>query len=37
MTLNYQMIVERFPFPNGGVGDSIPDVKPSPYLTEKLV
>ena len=35
MTLNYNVIVERYPFPNGGVGDSIPAVKFSLYLMEK--
>ena len=35
MTLNYQVIVERYPFPNGVVGGSIPAVKSFLYLTEK--
>ena len=36
MTLNYRVIVERYPFPNGVVGNSIYVVKSSLYLTEKL-
>ena len=32
MTLNYQVIVERYPFPNGVVGGSILVVKSSLYL-----
>jgi hypothetical protein len=35
MTLNYQVIVERYPFPNGVVGGLIPAVKSSLYLTEE--
>ena len=35
MTLNYRVIVERYPFPNGVIGSSIPVVKTSRYLTEK--
>ena len=37
MTLNYWVIVERCPFPNGGDGGSIPALKSSLYLMEKLV
>ena len=33
MTLNYRMIMERYPFPNGVVDGSIPFVKSSLYLT----
>jgi hypothetical protein len=36
MTLNYRVIVEKYPFPNGVVGGSIPAVNSSLYLTEKL-
>ena len=35
MTLNYQVIVERYLFSNGVIGGSIPAVKSSLYLTEK--
>ena len=35
MTLNYQVIVERYSFPNGVVDGSIPIVKSSLYLTEE--
>ena len=35
MALNYQVIVERYPFPNGMVGGSILTVKSSLYLTVK--
>jgi hypothetical protein len=35
MTLNYRVIVERYPFPNGVVGGSIPVVKSSLYLTHQ--
>jgi hypothetical protein len=35
MALNYQVIVERYPFPNAVVGGSIPVVKSSLYLTKK--
>ena len=35
MTLNYQVIVKRYPIMNGVVGGSIPVVKSSPYLKEK--
>ena len=34
MILNYQVEVERYPFPNGVVGGSIPAVKSSLYLTD---
>jgi hypothetical protein len=34
-TLNYQGIVERYPFLNEVVGGSIPAVKSSLYSTEK--
>ena len=39
MTLNYQVVVKRYPFSNGVVGGSISAVKSSLYLTEgkKLV
>ena len=33
MILNYWVIVERYPFPNGVVGGSIPALKSSLYLT----
>ena len=36
MTLNYCMIVAKYPFPNGVVDDSIPTVKSSLCLTEKI-
>ena len=36
MTLNYQVIVERYLFSNRVVGGSIPVVKASLYLTENL-
>jgi hypothetical protein len=32
MTLNYQVIVERYPFPKEVFGGSIPAVKSSLYL-----
>jgi hypothetical protein len=35
MTLNYWVIMERYPFLNGVVGGLIPVVKSSLYLTEK--
>lgn len=35
MTLNYHVILERYPFPNEVVGGSVPVVKSSLYLTEK--
>jgi hypothetical protein len=35
MTLNYQVLVERYPFPNGVVSGSIPVVKSSLYLMRK--
>ena len=35
MTLNYWVIMERYPFPNGVVGGSIRAVKSSLYLTIK--
>ena len=35
MTLDYRVIVKRYPFPNGVVGGSIPTVKSSLYLKEK--
>ena len=35
MTLHYWVIVERYSFPNGVVGDSIPAVKSSLYLMGK--
>lgn len=35
MALNYQVIMERYPFSNGVVGSSSPAVKYSFYLTEK--
>jgi hypothetical protein len=35
MTLNYQVIVERYPFLNGVVGGSLPTMKSSLYLTRK--
>ena len=35
MTLNYQVIVERYPFSNGVVGSSILVVKSSLYLIGK--
>ena len=35
MLLNYWVIVERYPFPNGVVGSSIPIVKSSLYVIEK--
>ena len=34
MTLNYRVIVERYPVPNVVVGGSIPVVKLSLYLRE---
>ena len=34
MTLNYWVLVERYPFPNGVVGGSIPIVESSLYLME---
>ena len=34
MILNHRMIVERYPFSNEVVGNSIPTVKSSLYLTE---
>jgi hypothetical protein len=36
MTLNYRVVVERHPFTNGVVGDSVHDVKSSLYFTGKL-
>jgi hypothetical protein len=36
MLLNSRVIVERYPFPNGVAGSSIPIVKSSLYLIEKL-
>jgi hypothetical protein len=33
MTLNYQVMVQKYPFPNEVVGGSIPTVKSSLYLT----
>jgi hypothetical protein len=33
MTLNYRVIVERYPFPNEVVGGSISDLISSVYLT----
>ena len=36
LTLNYRVIVKRYPFPNGVVGSLIPALKSSPYLMEKL-
>ena len=36
MTLNYRIIMERYPFPNGVVGGSIPIVKSSLYLTKEF-
>lgn len=35
MTLNYQVIVERYPFLHGLVGGSVPNVKVYLYLTKK--
>jgi hypothetical protein len=35
MTLNYRVIVERYPFPNGVVDNLIPVLKSSLYLTGK--
>ena len=35
MTLNYQVILERYPFMNGVIGSSISAVKSSLYLTKK--
>ena len=35
MTLNYGVIVERYPIPSGVVGGVIPAVKSSFYLTEE--
>jgi hypothetical protein len=35
MTLNYRVIMERYPFPNGVVGGSVPVMKSSLYLTEE--
>jgi hypothetical protein len=35
MTLNYWVIVERFPFLNGVVGSSIPTMKSFLYFTGK--
>jgi hypothetical protein len=35
MTLNYQVKVERYPFPNEVVGDLILAMKSSLYLTKK--
>ena len=35
MTLNYPVIVEKDPFPNGVVGHSVLAVKSSLYLTGK--
>jgi hypothetical protein len=35
MALNYRVIVERYPFPNEVVRNTIPTMKLSPYLTEK--
>ena len=34
-TLNYRVVVERYPFPNGVVGGSIPVERSSLYLTGK--
>ena len=34
MTMNYHVIVERHPFMNGVVGNSIPAIKSSIYLTK---
>ena len=36
MTLNYQVILKRYPFPNAVVNGSIPTMKSSLYLTVKL-
>jgi hypothetical protein len=36
MTLNYRVIVKRYPFPNEVVGGSIPDVKSSLYLIKRI-
>ena len=35
MTLNYPVIVERYPFPNEADGSSISTVKSSLYLTRE--
>ena len=35
MSLNYQVIVERYLFPNGVVGGSIPVILSTLYLTYK--
>ena len=35
MTLNYRVIVERYPFPNELLGSSIIAIKSSLYLTKK--
>ena len=35
MTLNYRVLVEKYPFPNRVAGGSIPDVKSSLFLTGK--
>lgn len=35
MYLNYQVIVEKYPFLHGVVGGATPDVKSSLYLTKK--
>jgi hypothetical protein len=37
MTLNYWVIVERYPFPNGVVGNLIPAANSSPYSIEQKV
>jgi len=37
MTLDYWVIVERYPFPNGVVGGLIPTLKSSLYLTGKII
>ena len=37
MTLNYRVIVERYPFPNGMVGSSIPALKYSLYINTIFV
>ena len=35
VTLNYRVILEGYPFPNGVIGGSIPAAKFSLYLTKK--
>ena len=36
VTLNYMVIVDMYPFLNGVVGNSVPTVKSSLYLTKNI-